>query len=268
MTSLRSPAKMLHQIKFFAKSILLSVRSARDAGRSGFSGPYRTWDAAAAAAVGFDSPYVLDKVRSAVESVLRKDKAYERDGTAFDQMPDKCALRLQIKSLLKRDSVVVDFGGGLGGTFVNNLDLFSRDWCGQYFIVEQPNFCRAGAEISEKFNLPLTYLGDLGQAPPGPSILIASGVLAYIPNWLEVVSVMLDKKPECILVDRQLLSCEETRIFVQENDGYYEKKVSYPLRIINRDEFLAAFTGYEVVNEWQSDFDPDGYLGFLLRKAL
>lgn len=258
---------MLRQVRLFAKSILRGFRPSRTVSRPGFVGPFKTWGAAVAYSVGFDSPYVLNKVRSAVESVLRKEKAYERDGTSFDRMPDRCALRSHFRSLLKRDSIVVDFGGGLGGTFINNLDLFSRDWCGRYFIVEQPNFCRAGTEISQEFNLPLTYLSDLDQAPQGPSILIASGVLAYIPNWREVVGVMLEKEPECILVDRQLLSHEGTCIFVQEIDGYYEKKVSIPLRIINKNEFLAAFADYEVVNDWQSDFDPDGYLGFLLRKA-
>ena len=169
---------------------------------------------------------------------------------------------------MKPDSVVVELGGGLGGTFINNRDLFSPDWRGQYFIIEQPNFYKAGTEISEEFNLPLTFLIDLRQAPQRPSILIASGVLQYIPNWHEVIGKILDKESEYIIIDRQLLSHEGTYIYTQENDGYYEKKVSYPMRIINKKEFLAAFTGYIVLMEWASVFDPDGYFGFLLKKAL
>lgn len=91
--------------------------------------------------------------------------------------------------------------------------------------------------------------------------------MQYIPNWEILLASMLDKEPLYIIVDRQILTNSTTRIYVQANNGYYESSVSYPCRIINRDFFLAAFSNYELLEEWISDFDPSGYFGFLLKKT-
>jgi len=255
---------MLRPTKLLARKIRHRLRPSQRKSHLGYSGPFESWELAVASSVGYDAPYALKKVRDGVESVLKKEKAYERDGTSFEQMPQKYTLRTHIKKLLKKDSVIVDFGGGLGGTFLNNADLFSSDWIGNYFVVEQPSFCETGREMAHKYSLPVVYVSDLREIPQTPSIAIFSGVLQYIEHWRQVVGAIIAKEPTHILIDRQHLTSGDTQIYVQENDGYYEKKVSYPSRIINRKEFLTAFSGYTVVEEWKSDFDPDDHLGFLM----
>jgi len=254
---------LANKIKSFGKRVLRKLGVLRT--KLPYTGPFETWELAVASAVGYDSAYALKKVRDGILSVLKNEMSYERDGTVFEKMPEKYTLRSQIKSLLSSDSVIIDFGGGLGGTFVNNQDLFTSDWNGDYYVVEQTVFCEEGSKISKMFNLPVRFVDDLSQISDKPHILIFSGVLQYIPDWRQVVSIALQKKPPFIVIDRQPLTNAETQIYVQENDGYYESKVSYPSRIINKSEFLSVFDNYEVIEEWYSDFDPADHIGFLLK---
>ena len=69
-------------------------------------------------------------------------------------------------------------------------------------------------------------------------------------------------------LDKKYLVKLSNQILVQENDGYYEQKVSYPSWILNKDHFISAFKGYKVIEEWVSDFDPPDHLGFLMEKEI
>ena len=256
---------MIARIMQFGEKVLEKLRLRPDQKYIAYVGPFETWELAVESSDGYDSPYVLKKVREGVLRVLQKERAYERDGTAFVSMPRKYTLRSQIKALLRRDSVIVDFGGGLGGTFVNNRDLFSLDWDGSYYVVEQIGFCKTGCEISAKYNLPIRFVENISQITLSPDIFIFSGVLSHISDWHKVVSDALKLKPRFVIVDRQRLTNGETQIYVQENGSYYEGKANYPSRVINKVEFMAVFSEYKVVEEWQSDFDPAGFQGFLLQ---
>ena len=55
---------------------------------------------------------------------------------------------------------------------------------------------------------------------------------------------------------------------MQLNTGYYESDVSYPLHILEKQDFLSSFHGYEMLDEWDSDFDPLYFKGFLLKKSI
>jgi len=259
--------ELLRPATLLTKKILNRLRLAPNKSHLEYSGPFESWELAVASSVGYDSPYALHKVREGVESVLKNEKTYERDGTSFDQLPERYSLRTHIKNLLRENSVIVDFGGGLGGTYVNNSDLFSSEWKGKYFVVEQPSFCEAGTDMADTYDLPVIFTSDIKKIPMKPSIVIFSGVLQYIQHWGKVVGETLAKEPNYIIIDRQPLTSDDTLVYVQENDGYYKKKVSYPSRIINRIEFLSTFAGYEVIQEWKSDFDPDDHMGFLLKAA-
>jgi putative methyltransferase (TIGR04325 family) len=232
---------------------------------SEYSGPYDSWASAVKASVGFNSPYVLNKVKGAVIEVLRGAAKYERDGTAFPEMPPNM-LREKINSLLPANGAIVDFGGGLGGTYINNVDIVSNR-CDKYIIIEQQNFCIEGALIANNFNLPIKFMtspADLGEMRI--DMLIMSGVMAYIENWQEIISSLIIKSPEVIIVDRQILSSDTTKIMVQEINNYYEKNVSLPLQVINREYFLHQFPGYVLEEEWLNDFDPPNMFGFQLRR--
>lgn len=210
---------------------------------------------------------MLSKVQAAVIDVLNGRSRYERDGTTFDELPKKYTLREKLSESLRPDDTIVDFGGGLGGTFINNRDVLECH-CNQFIVVEQEVFCCAGSAIAQDYHLPISFLPSLADLPkPAADIVILSGVLQCIEGWKEVVSQVLKLQPRHIFLDRHPLVDGPTNVFVQENDGYYETKVSYPIRMFNAKELLDTFEDYTVKETWPSDFDPPEYRGFHLIPA-
>jgi putative methyltransferase (TIGR04325 family) len=231
-----------------------------------YVGPFSSWDEAVNASVGYDSPHILEKVKDAVEYVLLGYGAYERDGCVFRESPKEDQLRSFLKRYTKKDSNIIDFGGGLGGTYINNRDLFDPAWKGKYCIIEQPDFCAYGKELSKKYNLPLIFDSSFSRAKIGADIIIFSSVLQYIKDWKAIVGDALSMSPEIIIVDRQPFANDNSGLYVQDNAGFYESPVSYPCWIVNKDYFLEHFTGYHAVEEWDSRCDPPGFRGILLEK--
>ena len=65
---------------------------------------------------------------------------------------------------------VVDFGGGLGGTYINNRDLLPLPV--NYIVVEQSNFVQAGQTLCRSYHLPITFATCLNAIPTKPKLLI------------------------------------------------------------------------------------------------
>ena len=226
-------------------------------------GPYPSWQDAASEATGWDSHLTVSKVRVGLLDVLMGYCCYERDGIAFPVSPVRNTLRSKLLNLWTSDSVVVDFGGGLGGTYVNNRDILDSA-ASRYIVIEQDSFCEAGSRLAKQFQLPVAFHSSLGELGPGLSIdiLIAGGVISYLEDWRQLIRSMIAVRPRHILIDRQVLTHRRTRIYIQETHGYYERDVSYPCWIINQREFLQAFEGYRLIERWKSDFDSPHHMGF------
>lgn len=230
-----------------------------------YAGPYKDWETAKYNSTGYDSDVVLKKIVNSVNEVLSGKKKYERDGTSFDNLPAHNTLIQTLQKLSIYDKTIVDFGGSLGSNYINYLNFFSKN-VKKYLVVEQKNICDLGNKISESNNFSLEFLESIEEIDEKIDIIICSSSLQYIEKWKEVVQKIIDKSPEHILIDRHPLTNKETKIFVQLNTGYYDKPVTYPIHIINEEEFLIAFKNYQCVKKWNSDFDPDYFKGFHLKK--
>jgi putative methyltransferase (TIGR04325 family) len=219
---------------------------------------YPSWSEAAAASGNWGCPAILAKVRAAVLKLLQGSHNYERDGTAFERRPAKYTLREIIKKVWRPGDLIIDFGGGLGGTYLNNADVLEEDDL-SYIIIEQNSFCDEGLLIAQEFGLPLTFHTSLAEAniPKHPRILIFSGVLHYIEHWSDIVRQALLLKPEHVIIDRIPIALNRERFFSCHLSDYYQSPVSYPMQTVNEQRLLSEFDGYSLVAEWPSDFDPD-----------
>lgn len=235
-------------------------------GHLNFSGPYNSWTIAQKEAVGYNSDAVIEKVSSATRSVLDGQSRYERDGTVFNSQPKRNRLATSLERYLKPGSQILDFGGGLGGTWLANRSLLlERE--SSYWIIEQPNFVLTGKDIANEYNLPISYCDSISNLQEARfDVLILSSVLQYLENWKEVLSALLELSPDLVIIDRTPINFSKSQVFVQENEGYYTTKVSYPSWNLSLDELLSFFNEYEVLECWNSDFDPEGYFGFLLTR--
>jgi len=244
-------------MKKFLKKILKKFRKSHLV----YSGPYTTWSEAVKDSTGYDSKIIIDKVSKSTLEVLNGIKAYERDGTSFDNKPEKNMLLEQLAKTNIYGKVIVDMGGGLGSNYINYLNFFRENKC-IYYVVEQENFIEKGNEIAKKYNLNLNFRKELSEIDENINIVICSSFLQYIENWKRIVSEIKEKNPQNIFVDRHPLTNKNSEILVQLNTGYYKKKVTYPLHLVNEEEFLMEYLPYVKIKSWKSDFDPPYFKGF------
>ena len=247
-------------MKKFLKKILKKFRKSH----LEYSGPYSTWSEAVKDSTGYESKIILEKVSDSTLQVLNGLKAYERDGTSFDNKPEKNTLLEELETTNIYGKVIVDMGGGLGSNYINYSNFFKDNNC-IYYVVEQENFIEKGNEISNKYNLNLNFRKDLSEINENIDIIICSSFLQYIKNWKKIVSEIKEKRPQSIFVDRHPLTNKDSKILVQLNTGYYKKNVTYPLHIVNEEEFTKEFKPYVSLKRWDSDFDPPYFKGFHFR---
>ncbi|MFN2168856.1 MAG: hypothetical protein ACK2U9_21695, partial [Anaerolineae bacterium] len=120
---------------------LVPVARAVIPSRLPLKGPYPSYAAALAEATGYDSPLVAQQVEEAIQAVLEGRAAYERDGTAFAARPD-LPIHAVLKPLIGARTTIADFGGGLGGLFINAPELFPPA-C-RRLVIEQASMVEAG----------------------------------------------------------------------------------------------------------------------------
>lgn len=230
------------------------------------SGPYATYQEAALRSSGYNNKVILDKVYNAIVDVLEGRSTYERDGTAFPERPSIDNMRRLLIAHLKDADFVVDFGGGLGGTFINNRDLFSHS--NHYTVVEQTTFAEAGQKLAIKYGLKMQFIENLCSLPRKPDILIFSSVLPYIPNAIQVLQKAADLMPPLILIDRSALGShlDSKKWWIQSEPTYYDIPISYPIRPLSLETILGCLYKYSVVEQWKNTFDPDfpPHVGILL----
>ena len=208
-------------------------------------------------------------MKHAVVEVLEGKAVYERDGTAFSTMPQRLKLRELLLKYLSPKANVVDFGGGLGGTFINNRHLVS---VGQHWaVIEQPTFVNAGEKLAHDYGLPLEFHNNLHGLGRSIDLLILSSVLPYLPSPYEILHQAMKLAPKLILIDRTaFIDHGEEVWWVQDEPSYYGTPISYPISPLLEKKVLASLKGYEIVDRWLNFFDPQqpAHRGLLLKRCV
>lgn len=231
-------------------------------------GPYPSYAAARAEATGYDSPLVPQLVEEATRAVLEGRAAYERDGTAFATRPQLPMYRA-LQPWIGARSTIADFGGGLGGLYLNAPELFPPG-CRQ-IVIEQPSMVAAGRRLARRHGLAVEFMDATQQAIPVVDVLILSCVLQYLDDpWACVEQLLRQTTPAVVILDRTAIHNGPDCWYLQTNPGYYQEPVSYPVQVLNQRRLLEAFPGYRPVRRWHNAFDPGRpeHIGMLLlRKA-
>lgn len=248
----------LNPKKIIIKIMSRLLRASKEKNYSGLAllGPFDSHGKAEQRSTGYNSNVILNKVRDAVVELLEGNAAYERDGTAFAMRPSVNHLRRILKAHLKESDVVVDFGGGLGGAFINNRDLYKHS--NRYIVVEQSIFAEAGRELSQRYGLQIQFIDNFFHLPVKPDIIILSGVLQYIPYAEQVLQQSADLVPRLIIIDRTAIAPgnDSPKWWIQDEPTYYQVPISYPNRPLPLDVMLSRLKQYSVIEKWKNPFDP------------
>ena len=236
--------------------------------RMPMKGPFGSFEAALAEATGYDSPLVTKQVEEATKTVIEGRAAYERDGTAFQEIPELWIHKV-LRGVLNPDSTIADFGGGLGGLFISGNGLFPQG-C-RRLVIEQSSMVATGKRLASAYGLRIEFIdaADLSDLP-SVDVLILSSVLQYLVDpWTTLETLINSTRPTVVILDRTAIHRGPSRWYLQTNPGYYCEPVTYPIQVLERRRLIGAFKGYRPAYQWHNEFDagrPE-HIGMLLKKV-
>jgi putative methyltransferase (TIGR04325 family) len=223
-----------------------------------WSGNYGTWPEALNECSGYDSEVILTSCLKSLIKVRNGEYKYERDSVLFDEIQYSFGLLTGLLSSTienNNELNVLDFGGSLGSTYFQNKDLRcfkSIKWS----IVEQEKFVKCGKDYFENEELKFYYSIEECLSKRSPNVIILSGVLQYIENYVEIINQINEIRFDYIIIDRTTFIKGSTHRIVKQEVPDWIYKASYPVHLFKYDEFISLFTNYEVVTDFNSFCDP------------
>lgn len=208
-----------------------------------YFGDYNNWNDAAKECKGYEDTEILNTVISAVSKVIRGDAVWERDGCLFYEQKYvycicasilKCALQNQNKGVR-----ILDIGGALGSTYLQNKKYLSDIKCFEYIVAEQDHFAEYGHQNLEDGVLRFIKSTDDWERYGKFDIILLSGSLQYISQYQEIISKIVAIRPHYIILDRIMVS-DRVRICIETVPEQIYKS-SYPLRIFSENQIEGFF---------------------------
>ena len=210
----------------------------------------------------YSDEHIVHRVRDAALRVKSGESRYERDGVLFDHVEQNWQLLTFFFMYIcdSRPSVisVLDFGGGLGTTYVQlgefqSLSKYPKKWV----VVEQPKFAEVGNLEFE--NSELSFVSEIeNHNLDGRFVALAIGVLQYLQNpWNQVQEIVL-QKPEFIFVDATPFSRDDKPSISVQVVPSSIYSASYAAHVFSWEKFCAMFEdSYLLLTEWECVHQPD-----------
>lgn len=223
--------------------------------RHGWHGNFPDWSHALAASSGYHQDLIAQKVQTAVIEVLSGRAAFERDSVCFDRHEYNFPLLAHLLEYSHASSRlhVVDFGGSLGSTFLQNQAHLKVLREVVWKVIEQKTFVDRGRALFPDGRI--HFFETIEEAVPGEpaeAILLASSVLQYLPDPRGQIEAFKKIGFSRILLDRTYFLDGPRRLTVQKvPPSIY--KASYPCWFFNEQEFTSWFEPeYELISTWAS----------------
>jgi putative methyltransferase (TIGR04325 family) len=276
MTHRTGASKVAHARTSLARWLppALAERARARFGSVRFLGDYGSWSAAAAACSGYADQRVLERVERAARAVHEGRAAFERDGVLFDEVQRAwpvLACLLWIASQRQGRLHVLDFGGSLGSSYRQHQSFLSALEELRWSVIEQPQFVAAGRRGFE--DAILRFYPDLPSCMQAgrPNVVLLSSVLPYVEDPYSVLSAVLARDIDFVLIDRTpFLQGERDRLCVQRVSARLGR-ASYPAWFFSRTKFLRQFEGrYSLVEQFDGDDRANvrcRYQGFLFQRV-
>lgn len=227
-------------------AVIHGLRSLLSAGtgRLRFTGPYRSWDEAAAASDGYDTPQILERVRAAALRVKGGAAAFERDSALFERPEHPFPLlAVLLRTALAHSGQlsVLDFGGSLGSTYYQCRGFLSGLGRLRWSVVEQPAFVECGKREFESDELLFYRTVEECIRAEQPHVALLSSVLQYLPEPADVAHRIVEGRPDAIIVDRTPVHDEPHDAIVVQHVPPSLYRASYPFRVFGRERLVALF---------------------------
>jgi len=238
----------------------------------GASGDFASWGEAASLC-SFDRPEFLDKVFAAAEAVLSGSAVHMRDGSLFDEIQYSWPLLAGLMYATAKNRVapvVLDFGGGLGVTYLQNRRFLDRLGSVEWHIVERDVYCgfaeRRVRHPRLRFHRSIDACLAAGVRP---NIILFSSVLMLLPDPWALLASIRGLPVGQVLIDRTAISLEgRDRLTVFRAPAAIVANMTRPMWFFDEARLLAAldpdfelverFPGFDAVEGVASRFS--GYI--------
>ncbi len=220
--------------KIVLKNLLIGKRN-----HFNFHGTFNSWRDAKKNSSGYDSPKIINKLKSSVIKLKKNKFLFERDTVLFSKpIYDWIILYYILHNYYKKNSLnLIDFGGSLGSTyfqhkfFLKNLNLL------KWNIVEQKKIVNIGNKLLKnellKFNDNLENVLKKNKT----ELIIFNTVLQYVEDpWYFLK--LIKKKGIMIIINNILFTKKNHDIILIQKNPKRIYEASYPLRIFSRKNFL------------------------------
>jgi putative methyltransferase (TIGR04325 family) len=242
-----------------------------------YSGSYPDWATAEACSSGYDSTWILERVKQARLKVMAGEAKYERDSVLFEEVQHSFPLLAGLLRAAMENGnrlSVLDFGGSLGSGYFQCREFLSVIPSLKWGVVEQEHFVKCGREQFETEQLKFFYTIAECVQQVKPNVVLLSSALQYLQDPYVILDELLANKVPYIIIDHTPFSKSDgDRITVQHvPTAIYG--ASYPCRIFGKQSLPRIVYGrYEVLARFDSSYGSaisNGkeltYRGMILRK--
>ena len=230
-----------------------------------FSGSYASWHEAQAASTGYNSHQIFERVRDAARAVRDGKALWERDSVLFHHEEyNYPLLTCLLRSAIRHEGRlhILDFGGALGSTYVQNRRWLEHIPELSWTVVEQPHIVTCGEEEFATDTLSFAPTLDVAFDRKPITLVLFSSVLQYLESpytLLENVAA----RPVDILLDRTPFAQNGERITVQRVPKNIYHCKGLPCRFLDRHRVINLLSSpSRALGPWfQSTVDPQNFLG-------
>ena len=153
---------------------------------------------------------------------LNKHQSVQFISSANDRSQITNLLPLLFASVNHRKKSVLDYGGGLGSTYIDCLNSVNMDGV-EYHIFDLPETMEMGrklfpdtASTSDKKSYNIDFVGNISQVETFDIIYMGS-VLQYLPDYSTVLLSLIKKKPQYFLITDNFMGDHATFATAQVN---------------------------------------------------
>jgi putative methyltransferase (TIGR04325 family) len=239
-----------------------------------FTGPYGSFEEAAAASTGYEATSIADGIVNAMDQVSRGEAAMERDGFTLSKPQYPYQLLTPLLHLAGRNEneklSVIDFGGSLGSSYFACKPWLQHVRNLTWTVVEQPHFAVIGKNRFADGSL--DFSESLATISVGPDLVLVSGVLMYLTDPYEILGRLLNMGAEMCVIDRTATVATAEDTFTVEHVQSSNYTASYPCRFLSRSKLTDAYmSNYDCVEEFSAldkfsvPFAELKFIGMILR---
>jgi putative methyltransferase (TIGR04325 family) len=219
---------------------------------------FDSWDAATKESNGYDVDAIADRVLDATKAVLEGRSSFERDGTNFAEVQYSFpAITGLLCAAIQGSHKVMDFGGGLGGTFLAYRAMLPSQTT--WGVVEQHSYVHLGREQIRVGQLHFFNTIEECSKTIDPDIVLLSSVLQYLEDPIKVLEEVSSlPSVRWIVIDRTSCSGSSDSLVAVQTVHPPLGKASYPVwflseldiqRTLGQDFHLV--TAFDSFERWQ-----------------